>query len=233
VRAGGGRHGRESHSQHDEPRTPTAQPAPEKKSLHDSQRATPRVKRERRVFAEHVEAELCAVLDRLHFLDESGAHLGLTRLCGRAKPGQRVVEATPGYSGPHYTTVAALSLAGVKAPWVIEGAMDGAAFVAYVRHALGPVLQPGDIVLFDNLSAHKNAEARALIEARQAQIVYLPPYSPDFNPIELCWSKVKQALRSAKARTFAELLEALRETLLSVTPQQVQAWFKHCGYALA
>lgn len=191
------------------------------------------MKRERRAFADYVDDELCALLDRLHFLDEFGSHWGLTRLCGRAKPGRRVVEATPGFSGPHYTTVAALSLAGVKAPWVIEGAMDGTAFIAYAQHELGPALQAGDILVIDNLSAHKNVEARALLAARGVRVVFLPPYSPDFNPIELCWSKIKQALRSAKARTFDELLTALREALLSVTPEQIQAWFKHCGYALA
>jgi len=191
------------------------------------------VKRQRRAFAEYVDGELCALLDRLHFLDEFGSHLGLTRLCGRAKPGRRVVEGTSGYSGPHYTTVAALSLAGVRAPWVIEGAMNGAAFAAYAQHELAPILQPGDIVVTDNLAAHKSAQARAWIEARGAQMVFLPPYSPDFNPIELCWAKVKQALRAAKARTFDDLLDALRVALLSVTPEHVLAWFAHCGYVAA
>lgn len=170
------------------------------------------------------------LLDRLHFLDESGAHLGLTRLYGRAAPGKRVVEGTPGYSGPHYTIVAALSLAGVKAPWMLEGAMDGAAFRTYVEHELAPTLRPGDIVIVDNLSAHKDAHAQALIEARGAQVVFLPPYSPDFNPIELCWAKVKQVLRAAKARTVEALLTALRAALLSITKEHALAWFAHCGY---
>lgn len=188
------------------------------------------MKRERKAFAEYLDLQLRRLLDRLHFLDEIGAHLGLTRLYGRAAPGKRVVEGTPGYSGPHYTIVAALSLAGVSAPWMLEGAMDGAAFRAYVEHELAPTLQPGDLVIVDNLSAHKDAQARACIEARGAQVVYLPPYSPDFNPIELCWAKVKQALRGAKARTFEELLVALRTALLSVTKAHALAWFAHCGY---
>ena len=159
--------------------------------------------------------------------------MGLTRLYGRARPGQRVVEATAGYSGPHYTTVAALSLAGVCAPFVFAGAMNGLVFATYVPAVLAPVLNPGDILLVDHLSAHRNADAQSAIAARGARILYLPPYSPDFNPIELCWAKTKQALRTAKARTVETLIEALRVALLAVTPQHVRAWFKHCGYAMA
>jgi transposase len=191
------------------------------------------VKRERRAFVNYREDELAALLDRLHFLDEFGAHLGMTRMYGRAAPGKRVVEGTPDYSGPHYTVVAGLSLAGVVAPWVFEGAMNGAAFATYAQHELGPSLKSGDILIIDNLSAHKNAEARACLAARGVQLVFLPPYSSDFNPIELCWSKVKQALRSAKARTFDVLLEALRTALLSVLAEHAQAWFAHCGYGSA
>jgi transposase len=191
------------------------------------------VKRERRAFADYRDEELLAVLDRLHFLDEFGAHLGMTRTYGRAAPGQRVVEATPDYSGPHYTVVATINLAGVVAPWVFEGAMNANTFATYAQHELAPSLQADDIVVIDNLSAHKSAEAQACLEARGVQVVYLPPYSSDFNPIELCWAKVKQALRSAKARTFDALLEALRTALLSVSPDDVKAWFRHCGYVSA
>lgn len=191
------------------------------------------MKRERRAFADYRDDELLAVLDRLHFLDEFGAHLGMTRTYGRATPGKRVVEATPDYSGPHYTVVATISLAGVVAPWVFEGAMNGNTFATYAQHELAPSLQADDIVVIDNLSAHKSAEAQACLEARGVQVVYLPPYSSDLNPIELCWSKVKQALRSAKARTFDALLEALRTALLSVSPEDVKAWFRHCGYVSA
>ncbi len=204
-----------------------------KKTVHDNQRDTPRVKRERRAFVDYREDELLPVLERLHFLDEFGAHLGMTRSHGRAAPGKRVVEATPDYSGPHYTVVATISLAGVAAPWVIEGSMDGTAFATYAQHELGPSLQAGDVVVIDNLSAHKNMEAQTSLEARGVQVVFLPPYSSDFNPIELCWAKVKQALRSAKARTFDALLEALRSALLSVSPEHVKAWFAHCGYVSA
>ena len=191
------------------------------------------MKRARRAFVTYRTDSLRAWWARLHFLDEFGAHLGMTRTYGRAAPGQRVSEGTPDYSGPHYTVVATLGLSGIKAPWVLEGAMNGAAFAAYAQHELGPSLQDGDILILDNLSAHKNAEARACLQARGVQIVDLPPYSADFNPIELCWSKVKQALRAAKARTFDALLEGLKTAFHSVLPEDAQAWFTHCGYPSA
>ena len=173
---------------------------------------------------------LSVLVKRLKFLDEFGAHLGLTRLFGRAAPGQRVVEASPGYSGAHYTVVASLGWRGIQAPWVFEGAMNTAGFETYVEHVLCPTLHKGDIVVLDNLSAHKSSYTQQQIEARGAQIVFLPPYSPDLNPIELCWSKVKSVLRSAKARTFDTFLNALTQALHWIRPADVQAWFAHCGY---
>jgi len=168
---------------------------------------------------------------RLKFIDESGVHLGLTHLYGRAAPGERVVEATPGESGPHYTVVAALSLDGIEAPWVFEDAMTAIAFETYVETQLAPTLHRGDLVIADNLSSHKSAAARRAIEARGAQLVFLPPYSPDFNPIELAWAKVKQALRAAKARTWEALVDALSEALHAISLDDATAWFAHCGYA--
>ncbi len=191
------------------------------------------MRRLRQSFAQQVDARLNPRLAGLKFIDESGAHLGLTRLWGRAAPGVRVVEATPGFSGPHYTLVAALSLKGIHAPWILEGAMDRLAFDTYVQQVLAPTLQPGDIVLADNLSAHKGEWARTVIEARGARMEFLPPYSPDFNPIEKCWAKVKQALRTAKARTQDELVVAVRNALQTVTPADAAAWFAHCGYESA
>ena len=157
--------------------------------------------------------------------------MGLTRLCGRAAPGERVVEATPGESGPHYTVVAALSLDGIEAPWVFEDAMTTVAFETYVKTQLAPTLHRGDIVIADNLSSHKSAAARRAIEARGAQLIFLPPYSPDFNPIELAWAKVKQALRAAKARTRDALIDALCVALRAISSDDASAWFAHCGYA--
>jgi transposase len=167
----------------------------------------------------------------LKFIDESGTNLGLTRCFGRARPGQRVVEGTPGHSGSHYTLIAALSMHGIQAPWILEGAMDGAAFEVYVEQVLVPTLRPGDIVLMDNLSFHKAPRIRTLIESAEARLEFLPPYSPDLNPIELCWSKIKTALRAAKARTFETLLDALDDAFGAVTKQDAKAWFAHCGYS--
>jgi transposase len=190
------------------------------------------VKGLRKAFAYEVANTLNAVIDQLKFIDECGVHLGLTRLYGRAAPGQRVVEATIAYSGPNYTLVAALSLHQVSAPWLLEGALNGVAFETYVDQVLAPTLRPGDVVVIDNLSAHKGVAIRAAIEARQAQVVFLPPYSPDLNPIEKCWAKVKTALRAAKAQTFDALVEAVRDALHTVTPNDAAAWFAHCGYAI-
>jgi transposase len=172
------------------------------------------------------------LLTHLKFIDECGVHLGLTRLYGRATPGVRVVESTTGYSGPHYTVVAALGLDGINAPWVFEGAMSSLAFETYVEHVLLPTVKPGDLVLLDNLSSHKREEIRAQVEQRGARLQFLPPYSPDLNPIELCWSKIKTALRSAKARTFDTLVEALCNALRAIDSADVLAWFAHCGYAV-
>lgn len=191
------------------------------------------MKRLRAAFADRVTDDLADVLHRCKFFDESGVNLGLTRLYGRAAPGERVVEATPGTSGPHYTLVATLSLKGVQAPLLFEGAMTTVTFETYVDEVLAPTLRRGDILLMDNLSAHKSNHARATIEGRGVPLIFLPPYSPDLNPIEKCWAKVKQALRAAKARTWDDLVDAVRDALLSVSRSDVLAWFAHCGYPMA
>ncbi len=187
----------------------------------------------RAAFAIRLTEELTDVVHRFKFLDESGVNLGLTRLYGRATPGERVVEATPGTSGPHYTLVAALGLQGVQAPLLFEGAMTRLTFEVYIADVLAPTLRHGELVVMDNLSAHKSDHVRATLEARGVQVIFLPPYSPDLNPIEKCWAKVKQALRAAKARTWDDLLVAVRDALWSVSPSDVLAWFAHCGYDVA
>ena len=110
--------------------------------------------------------------------------------------------------------------------------MTQPAFVTYVSQVLAPCLHPGDVFLMDHLSAHKAAEAKTVIEDRGATLIFLPPYSSDYNPVELCWSKVKAALRHAKARTLAVLVDALAAALRSVSEQDARAWFSHCGYAV-
>ncbi len=200
--------------------------------MHDSQRDTPRVRELRQTFCDQRRAELQTLVAHLKCIDESGAHLGLTRLFGRAAPGERVHEATPGYSGKHYTLIAAISLSEVSATSVLEGGLTGEAFDAYVRHVLVPTLHPGDIVLIDNLNVHKSPTAEALIKACGARLEFLPPYSPDLNPIEKCWAKVKTVLRKRKARTYDQLLEALDCAFASITPEDLRAWFTYCGYLI-
>ncbi|HEX9838846.1 MAG TPA: IS630 family transposase [Anaerolineales bacterium] len=203
--------------------------AAKKKSLHASQRDTPGVKRKRRVFRKAVMALEVA---RFKFLDESSVNLSLTRLYGRAAPDQRVVDSTPQPSGPQTTTLAVIGLTGSTAPLVLSGAVNGTVFYGYIQHCVVPTLKPGDVLFMDNLSAHKVAGLEELIQACGAHLIYLPPYSPDFNPIELAWSKVKTLLRGLKARTFPDLIEALKQALLAITPQDIHAWFAHCGYAI-
>ncbi len=169
---------------------------------------------------------------RLKFLDESGLYLGMTPTYGWAPAGQRVVDSVPTNYGTAWTTVACIGLDGVQAPWLLEGAMDGPAFATYVTEVLAPTLQPGDILVLDNLAAHKQAGVRSAVEAHGATVEFLAPYSPDFNPIELCWAKVKPLLRRAKAKTQEALLEALAAALRAVSAADIAHWMRHCGYAL-
>jgi transposase len=166
------------------------------------------------------------------FIDESGVNIAMTRLWGRAPRGQRVVGSVPQNWGRNITMLAALSASGVAATMTIEGATDTEVFCAYVEHILAPTLSAGDIVVMDNLSAHKSDEVRRMIEHRGAELLYLPPYSPDLNPIERCWSKIKAALRAAKARTTERLNEAIKQAFETVTDADARAWFNHCGYTL-
>jgi transposase len=178
-------------------------------------------------------AEVSALpVDRLHVIDESGIHLGLTRRYGRAAPGIRGEDTVPFNPGPNVSVIGALSYWGIGAVMSIEGATDGPVFLAYVRQVLAPPLAEGDVVVMDNLSAHKVAGVREAIEAKGAKVLYLSPYSPDFSPIEPCWSKIKTALRAAKARTREALDEALAAALATITPLDARNWFTSCGYAL-
>ena len=127
----------------------------------------------------------------------------------------------------------ALSLAGVQALMTIKGATDGDTFLVFVREVLAPTLHEGDVVIWDNLGAHRSMVVRQAVEARGARLIFLPPYSPDMNPIERCWSKIKTALRAAKARTRNELDKALATAIQLVTKADIQGWFKHCGYSVA
>jgi transposase len=216
-------------SRHALPRVAAAAAAGEKKSLHASARDTPRVQQLRRAF--RAQSRPCQRA-RLKFVDEAGATRALTRRYGRAAPGERVVDAVPQNYGTSQTMLAALSLRGVAAPWVIDGAVDGDGFLLWVQKVLGPTLQAGDIVVMENLKAHKVKGVEEAITARGARLLYLSPSSPDFNPLELCWAQSKAFLRKAKARTLDTLLEALRQALVTVTAADARAWFAHCGYTV-
>lgn len=173
------------------------------------------------------------VADELLFLDETSTQLVMTRARGRAPRGERVVDQVPRNQGENITCLAVLGPEGVRAPLVFPGALDGPIFAQWVREWLVPVLHPGQTVILDNLSVHKNAAARAAIEAAGCQVRFLPAYSPDFNPIELIFAKVKTSVRGAAARTFADLIDALDTAFSAVTAADARACFRHCGYPLA
>jgi len=167
----------------------------------------------------------------LIFLDESGAKTNLTRLCGRAPKGQRVHAHSPQGHWNTTTILGAIRLDGSTACMTTDGAADTEVFRAYVREVLCPTLRPGELVIMDNLAPHKSEPTLALIRQAGAQILFLPPYSPDLNPIEKMWSKVKNYLRQAEARTEAGLLAAIGAALASVTRQDAMNWFAYCGYS--
>ena len=154
----------------------------------------------------------------------------MARRYARALGGARAVGFVPKNWGESVTIVAGIGLRGVIAPLVINGGLDGAGFDAYIEQFVLPHLWPGDVLIFDNLAAHKSAKAKKLIESKGASLLFLPPYSPDLNPIELAWSKLKTALRSRGARTPDALVAAVAAALDEITPEDIAAWLKHCGY---
>ena len=171
--------------------------------------------------------------EQLVFVDECGSHIALTPLYARAPKGQRATDSVPRNRGTNTTLIASLSLEGIGASMIIEGAAHGTAFEAYVEHLLVPSLLKGQIVVMDNLRVHKSARVRQLIEDQGCQVRFLPAYSPDFSPIEETFSKVKAHLRRTKARTREALQEALAQALLTVTSQHAHGWFEHCGYSFS
>lgn len=168
---------------------------------------------------------------RLVFIDESGAKTNLTRTRGRSPRGKRLKGFTPLGHWHTTTMISAIDLAGVRASMVLDGATDTEAFCVYIEQVLVPTLRGGEIVVMDNLQPHKHPRVRQAIEAAGATRVHLPPYSPDFNPIEPMWSKVKQSLRSTAARTFAALLDAIKAALASIRATDCIGFYTGCGYA--
>jgi transposase len=168
----------------------------------------------------------------LVFIDETGASTKMARLRGRAPRGERCRASIPHGHWKTTTFTAALRLDGLAAPMILDGPMHGTAFRAYVEQVLVPELRPGDVVVMDNLPAHKVAGVREAIEAAGARLLYLPPYSPDFNPIEMAFAKLKAHLRKAAAQTIPDLWDAIAEALGAFTPNECVNYFAAAGYDL-
>lgn len=168
---------------------------------------------------------------RLVFIDETGADTKMTRRYGRTLRGERLVAKVPHGHWKTTTFVGGLRVTGMTAPLVVDGPINGAVFLAYVQQELVKTLRPGDTVIMDNLSSHKQSGVRQAIEAVGARLVYLPPYSPDFNPIELAFSKLKALLRRAATRTVAELESTIGHLLKNFQYKDCAAYFRHCGYS--
>ena len=167
------------------------------------------------------------------FIDEMGSNLGLTRLYGRAAPGTRVRDEVPGDRGGNLSTIGAIGLDGVRTGLSVPGAIDGETMLFFVEELLVPTLTRGDMVVMDNASIHKLDDIEDALEAAGAGLLFLPPYSPDLNPIEHAWSKVKAHLRALKPRTGPALLDALVAAFATITPHDLQGWFQYCGYQVA
>jgi transposase len=167
----------------------------------------------------------------LVFLDETGVTTNLLRRYGRAARGVRVSDDAPCGRWQTSTFLAALRVTGLTAPGVFDGAIDGPSFLAYIEQILVPTLRPGDMVIADNLSAHKVAGVRRAIEQAGATLGYLPPYSPDLNPIELCFAKLKTIVRAARCRTIETLWPLLGACLQQFSPDECRNYFRHAGYS--
>jgi transposase len=166
-------------------------------------------------------------------VDETAVNTAMTRRYGRAPRGERAHDSAPRNYGAHTSLIGAMGLRGLVAALTVEGAVDADCFNAYLERVLGPRLRKGDVVVLDDLGAHRASRIEEVAESRGAQVLWLAPYSPDFSPIEQCWSKIKTYLRGVKARTQDELNKALAQAIGLVTKADIRGWFKHCGYSLA
>ena len=177
-------------------------------------------------------ALVCEALDagRLVFVDEMGANASLAPLHGWSPRGERAYLSAPRNRGKNTTLLASMSLEGIGSALAVQGGTTKAVFEAYVEQVLAPTLRAGQVVVMDNLSAHKGEEVRELIEERGCEVLFLPAYSPDYNPIEEAFSKIKGLLRKAQARTRETLIEALGVAISAVTVEDAWGFFEHCGY---
>jgi len=204
-----------------------ARPDGEKKTGHAQEQARPDVAEARKLWrAEQPTLDPA----RLVFLDESGVNTKMARLRGRAPKGQRLVASVPHGHWSTGTFIAGLRRDALIAPWLLNGPMNGDAFLTYITTQLVPCLKPGDIVIMDNLSTHKVKGVRQALEAAGAKLLYLPPYSPDLNPIEMVFSKLKALLRKAAERTEDALCERIGKLLETFTPQECSNYLRHAGY---
>jgi transposase len=194
---------------------------------HAAEQSREDVKRDRESW---LEGRLDLDPEKLIFIDETGATTKMARLFGRAPRGERCRAAVPHGHWKTTTFTAGLRLGGLAAPMILDGPMDGDAFRTYVREVLVPELERGAIVVMDNLPAHKVSGVREAIEAAGARLLYLPPYSPDFNPIEMAFAKLKAFLRAAAARTIPDLWDALTKALDAFTPSECRNYFAAAGY---
>jgi transposase len=199
-----------------------------KKSVRAAEQDRPDVSAARAAWAQ-AQADLAP--ERLVFIDETGTSTNMARLRGRAPRGERLVGKIPHGHWKTTTFVAGLRASALTAPCVIDGPMNGNAFLAYIEQILGPSLKPGDIVVLDNLSAHKVPGVREVIAAAGARLLYLPPYSPDFNPIEQVFAKLKALLRKAAERTVEDLWDRIAALLGAFTPSECTNYFRNAGYA--
>jgi len=168
----------------------------------------------------------------LVFIDEFGTNLGMTRRHAWAPRGVRAHGAVPINTDPTITLTIGLGLDGVVAPFAFEGTMDGVAFRAYVEGQLVPALRPGQIVIADNLGSHRTRGVREAIEGAGAKLMYLPPYSPDFSPVENCGSKIKESIRADAPRSPSAVYKSMGHAIGAITPADARGWFNHCGYCV-
>ena len=200
---------------------------PSKKTLKASEQEREDIAKSREEWREF---QTAVDANRLVFLDESGLKTNMTRLYGRAKRGQRCLDSAPCGHWETVTILSSIRLDSSTESLIFEGAVDRIMFDAYIKEVLAPTLRPGDIVVMDNLNAHKSQDAYETIRKRQAEVLFLPAYSPDLNPIEKMWSKVKQVLRGIKPRTENDLFTATGTALSIITASDAQGWFQSCGY---
>jgi transposase len=196
--------------------------------LHPEEQKRPDVQEQRKDWVENQQPKLDA--NKIVFLDESSINLGMTRLYGRAHTNERVNDYVPDVRFERTSILSSIRLDGTQIPIIFKGTLNGELFKLYVDNFLAPSLSEGDVIILDNSSVHRAKGVLDSIIAKGVKVLFLPPYSPDFNPIEMLWSKMKSLLRKAKARTHEMLVEALNYALDCITINDITNWFKHDGY---